>query len=806
MSQSEKKYFETQETCISDKISDVLGIMVEFANVEKLNSILRRILFFLLLLSATPNLATQRSVRQRMNNIRDLTQGMSVFAIAQDIRGMMWFGTNEGLCSYDGYEKRAYGRSLLDAHGKKMKGLGKINCMTIQGNSILIGCERGIEVFRLAENKFSPYRLMKGHNVRFIHKDWVGTDKGLFIKGKRQGNLKQIYSMSQVNGKIYVGTDSCLYEYKGRRFIKIADMNYVSGVARVNSELLAVGTGPAMIVIDAQNNKTQQYLPIPVVKTILADGNRLLAGTDNGLYIYAQSTLSKVEHDAFRTSNSLAGNVVWSLFDDRDGNIWIGTDNGISMIENHPAVSWHYITDITGLHEGCRIERILIDKHQRTWLGGTSGLICVENLGRKDENYRWYKMGDTRYSLAHNHIRCIYEDHTGRILVGSDGGIMVYDNMSKQFRRHLIKEDAHNWIYDIYGEGNRLVVITADGAYLLNENTFRVLGHPKRIIRGERNMVLISGNTWHKDMNTGLLWKGGNDRFGLTTEPLVRKAYEPRKVYTIYHEPWGQNGITLKFSDFNYNEEKLALYQYRLIGLNKEWQTTLQGEHSIRYNYLKPGTYTFEVRPNDDENLISAYDFAIPRPWFASIPMLILYVMLFVVFIVAIILFFIQRKTIRLEREQREVLLETAKQKEKELQQELVKSSSSMLESMSKPSIDDNFLSTATHIIEERMEDLELSASTLAEACGIPQKQLYRKIKRLTGMTTVEYIRYRRMMQAAYLLSHGNFTISEVMYRVGFINASYFSRAFVAKHGMTPKEYKQIHKTDYVNISKSNIS
>ena len=57
------------------------------------------------------------------------------------------------------------------------------------------------------------------------------------------------------------------------------------------------------------------------------------------------------------------------------------------------------------------------------------------------------------------------------------------------------------------------------------------------------------------------------------------------------------------------------------------------------------------------------------------------------------------------------------------------------------------------------------------------------------GMTPVEYIRDQRMQKAAKLLSAGKFSVSEVMYTVGFSNSSYFSKCFSKVFGMTPTEY-----------------
>ena len=105
-------------------------------------------------------------------------------------------------------------------------------------------------------------------------------------------------------------------------------------------------------------------------------------------------------------------------------------------------------------------------------------------------------------------------------------------------------------------------------------------------------------------------------------------------------------------------------------------------------------------------------------------------------------------------------------------------------------SADEKFLLDITRIIEENMDDSELNVNTLSQKSGISTKQLYRRIKALTGMTTVAYIRDQRLKKAASLLSKGSFTVSEVMYMVGFSSASYFTRCFFDEYGTTPSEYR----------------
>lgn len=102
---------------------------------------------------------------------------------------------------------------------------------------------------------------------------------------------------------------------------------------------------------------------------------------------------------------------------------------------------------------------------------------------------------------------------------------------------------------------------------------------------------------------------------------------------------------------------------------------------------------------------------------------------------------------------------------------------------------DEKFLSEIVRIIEDHIDDTELNVNYLSAISGVSTKQIYRKIKQLTGMSPVEYIRSIRMKKAAMLLSQNKFTIAEVMYMVGFSNHSYFSKCFHSEFGKTPRQY-----------------
>jgi signal transduction histidine kinase/DNA-binding response OmpR family regulator/ligand-binding sensor domain-containing protein len=108
---------------------------------------------------------------------------------------------------------------------------------------------------------------------------------------------------------------------------------------------------------------------------------------------------------------------------------------------------------------------------------------------------------------------------------------------------------------------------------------------------------------------------------------------------------------------------------------------------------------------------------------------------------------------------------------------------------------DDELLMTKViRQINDNMMSDDLNVNTLSTAVGVDQKQLYRKIKLLTGLSPVSFIRSQRMKRAALLLEQGQLSVSEVMYQVGFSSLSYFSKCFIKEFGVSPKEYKDKQK------------
>ena len=105
-------------------------------------------------------------------------------------------------------------------------------------------------------------------------------------------------------------------------------------------------------------------------------------------------------------------------------------------------------------------------------------------------------------------------------------------------------------------------------------------------------------------------------------------------------------------------------------------------------------------------------------------------------------------------------------------------------------SVNEKILAKIVKVIEDNISDPDLNVNLLCEKCDIPNKQLYRLIKKYMGTAPLDYIRSVRLQKAAVLLSQHRFTVSEISYMVGFKTPSYFAKCFQSHYGVKPSQYR----------------
>ncbi|GHT42532.1 hybrid sensor histidine kinase/response regulator [Bacteroidia bacterium] len=106
---------------------------------------------------------------------------------------------------------------------------------------------------------------------------------------------------------------------------------------------------------------------------------------------------------------------------------------------------------------------------------------------------------------------------------------------------------------------------------------------------------------------------------------------------------------------------------------------------------------------------------------------------------------------------------------------------------------DEEFMEKLIAIIQEHITNPNFSVETLSEKLSMSRSNLHRKIKALTELAPIDFIRLIRLKKAAELIQSGKYRVGEICYLVGINSSSYFIRLFQKQFGVTPKEFvKQI--------------
>ncbi len=101
------------------------------------------------------------------------------------------------------------------------------------------------------------------------------------------------------------------------------------------------------------------------------------------------------------------------------------------------------------------------------------------------------------------------------------------------------------------------------------------------------------------------------------------------------------------------------------------------------------------------------------------------------------------------------------------------------------------FREKVQHIMAQHIGDAAFTVDQLAAMMGMGRTKFFKKMKDMTGMSPNKYLQSERMRIAADLLADGELTVSEVSYRVGIQDASYFNKCFRQKYGVAPSKYKR---------------
>lgn len=285
-------------------------------------------------------------------------------------------------------------------------------------------------------------------------------------------------------------------------------------------------------------------------------------------------------------------------------------------------------------------------------------------------------------------------------------------------------------------------------------------------------------------------------------KPILRSVTINGEKYTDWSSMMrlksSQNYISFEFSVPDYISVRHNTFQYKLEGVDKGWNMA-ENIHSVLYPNLPAGSYCFRLKVSrGNSEWVESDDqlkFKIFRPWYSSVAGVTLEIVLLL--LSALYIF----RSIARRREMENAL--AMKKMEEKFQREITKLKALKLvntelridQKAKQPVIEDLtrqdelFITKAMSIVESNMSNEDFSAEMLAQKLGISRVSLYNKIKEATGKSALDFIHKIRFSEACRLLEENELTISEIGYRIGIKNPSYFSASFKKVVGCTPREY-----------------
>lgn len=109
--------------------------------------------------------------------------------------------------------------------------------------------------------------------------------------------------------------------------------------------------------------------------------------------------------------------------------------------------------------------------------------------------------------------------------------------------------------------------------------------------------------------------------------------------------------------------------------------------------------------------------------------------------------------------------------------------------SLSLSPVDDLFLKKLNDFLDEQIGNEALNVEMLANGMQMSASSLYRKVKGLSGLSPVEFIKLARLKKAVQLMQEGENRINEISYRAGFSSPAYFATCFQRQYGKSPSEF-----------------
>jgi ligand-binding sensor domain-containing protein len=359
----------------------------------------------------------------RLAQVKGL-ENRSISAIVQDSIGFLWFGTQDGLIRFDGYETRVYKNILKD---KNSLGDNNVRALKIdkKGNLWIATQGGGLDKFNIRTEQFTHYRnlpedqtTISGNAVWSLHVD----AKGMIWAGTWSNGLNRLdphtNKFTRIAENKYVPVLAILEDKNGSIWFSSAGINRVD-TASLSVRNFVPGAG------------SPRSLSEGGIRALFQDGTgKIWIGTENaGLFQFSEESTEYSKFEPKNTTSSL--NSIYALHHEPSRGLWIGSNEGITILNDGKLISSKFSPSDKYSLSTNSVRALYTDNTGTTWVGHEGG--GVNKLFSK-KSFQLYQHSALAGSISHNLIRSIFEDKKGKLWVGTQGGgLNVFDRNTNTF-------------------------------------------------------------------------------------------------------------------------------------------------------------------------------------------------------------------------------------------------------------------------------------------------------------------------------------------------------------------------------------
>ena len=528
----------------------------------------------------------------------------NVNAIERDQYGFMWFGTEDGLNRYDGYQFVIYRhednnpRSLPNSYIRAL--------LYDTQNRLWISTRGGLCRYIPEKDNFKRYApgsdslsITVNTDIQTLFEDskgniWMGGELGIDCLNPEDETCRHFLPDPDDPNTL---SDSPIYQIKEskRGYIWIATKNGLN--------LLDPGTNQFQhFFMDPGNSNS---VSCNYIRSLLVDNqDNLWIGTyENGLdhYNTKDGTFTHFKH-GLGEKNALSNHQINDMAFHWDGNIWVCTTEGLNLLEinrnrlqDSKIVQFIEDPNNSSSLSASHIQKIWIDS-TRIWLATRfGGLNYYDKYGSKFRGYTTISTDGN--GLSHSNVTSFSKDNRGRIYIGTDGGgVNILDPETGKFRYLMYRENdpgsitSNKVLAVLYDPPNSIWIgMWSGGLSRYNLRTGRIRHyrhHP------DDSNSLSSDNVFYlfRDHKNELwigTWSGGLNKYNRNTDSFIRYPFNAsdgtgtsgETVMSIYEDRQNRLWLATEGKGLNYfdrTNNRFIYYQH-----DEEDSTTISGDYVI---------------------------------------------------------------------------------------------------------------------------------------------------------------------------------------------------------------------------------